>query len=36
MMNMTLMEKAISMLGGAMLGKESWVEVVGTACYLVI
>ena len=31
---MTLMEKATSMLSGATLGHELWVEVVDTACYL--
>jgi hypothetical protein len=34
-MNMTLMEKARCMLSGVELGKEFWVEAVGTACYLV-
>jgi transposase len=34
-MNMRLMEKATCMLSGAELGKELWVEEVGTACYLV-
>jgi hypothetical protein len=34
-MNMMLMEKARCMLSGVVLGKELWVEVVGTACYLV-
>jgi hypothetical protein len=33
-MNMTLMEKSRSMLSGAELGHEFWVEVVGTTCYL--
>jgi hypothetical protein len=35
MMNMTLLEKARSMLNGAELGQEFWVEAVGTTCYLV-
>jgi hypothetical protein len=34
-MNMTLMEKSRSMLSGAELGQEFWVEAVGTTCYLV-
>eukprot|EP00253_Pinus_taeda_P014670 PITA_14670 len=34
-MNKTLMERARSMLSGARLGQEFWVEVVDTACYLV-
>eukprot|EP00253_Pinus_taeda_P024046 PITA_24046 len=34
-MNKTLMEKARSMLSGAGLGQEFWVEAVETACYLV-
>jgi hypothetical protein len=34
-MNMTLMEKARSMLIGVELGQEFWAEVVGIACYLV-
>jgi hypothetical protein len=34
-MNRTLMEKERCMLSGVELGKESWAEVVGTACYLV-
>jgi hypothetical protein len=34
-MNMTLMEKARSMLSGAGLGQEFWAEAVGTTCYLV-
>jgi hypothetical protein len=34
-MNMTLMEKARSMLSGAELGQEFWAEAVGTTCYLV-
>ena len=34
-MNMTLMEKARSMLSGVELGQEFWAEVVGIACYLV-
>jgi hypothetical protein len=34
-MNMTLMEKARSMLSGAGLGQEFWEEAVGTTCYLV-
>jgi transposase InsO family protein len=34
-MNMTLMKKARSMLNGAKLGQELWVEAVGTTCYLV-
>jgi hypothetical protein len=34
-MNMTLMEKARSMLNGVGLGQEFWAEVVGTTCYLV-
>ena len=34
-MNRTLMENARSMLNGAWLGHEFWVEVVETACYLV-
>jgi hypothetical protein len=32
---MTLMEKSRCMLNGVELGHEFWVEVVGTACYLV-
>eukprot|EP00253_Pinus_taeda_P005913 PITA_05913 len=34
-MNKTLMERARSMLSGAGLGQELWVEAVDTACYLV-
>jgi hypothetical protein len=34
-MNKTLMEKERCMLNGVRLGKELWVEAVGTACYLV-
>jgi hypothetical protein len=34
-MNMTLMEKERSILRGARLGNELWVEAVGTTCYLV-
>jgi hypothetical protein len=34
-MNRTLMEKARCMLSGVGIGQEFWVEVVGTACYLV-
>jgi hypothetical protein len=34
-MNMTLMEKARSMLSGVGLGQELWAEAVGTTCYLV-
>jgi transposase InsO family protein len=34
-MNKTQMEKARCMLSGVGLGQEFWVEVVGTACYLV-
>jgi hypothetical protein len=34
-MNKTLMEKARSMLNGAKLAQEFWVEAVGTTCYLV-
>jgi transposase InsO family protein len=34
-MNKTLMEKSRCMLSGVGLGKELWVEAVGTACYLV-
>ena len=34
-MNKTLMERARSMLHGAGLGQEFWVEAVNTACYLV-
>jgi hypothetical protein len=34
-MNRTLMEKERYMLSGAGLGQEFWVEVMGTACYLV-
>jgi transposase InsO family protein len=34
-MNMTLMEKARSMLSGVGLGQEFWAEAVGTTCYLV-
>jgi hypothetical protein len=34
-MNKTLMEKARSMLNGAGLGQEFWVEAVSTTCYLV-
>ena len=34
-MNKTLMETARSMLSGARLGQEFWVEAVETACYLV-
>jgi transposase InsO family protein len=34
-MNMTLMEKSRCMLSGVGLGKELWVEAVGTACYLI-
>jgi hypothetical protein len=34
-MNRTLMEKARCMFSGVGLGKELWVEAVGTACYLV-
>jgi hypothetical protein len=34
-MNMMLMEKARSMLNGAKLGRELWVEEVDIACYLV-
>ena len=34
-MNKTLMERARSMLSGAGLGQEFWVEVVDTTCYLV-
>jgi hypothetical protein len=34
-MNMTLMEKARSMLSGAALVEEFWVESVGTTCFLV-
>jgi hypothetical protein len=34
-MNRMLMEKARCMLNGVRLGKELWVEAVGTACYLV-
>jgi hypothetical protein len=34
-MNMTLMEKARSMLNDRGLGQEFWAEVVGTTCYLV-
>jgi hypothetical protein len=34
-MNMTLMEKARTMLSGAKLGQEFWAEEVGTTCYLV-
>ena len=34
-MNMTLMEKARSMLSGAGLEQEFWAEAVSTACYLV-
>jgi hypothetical protein len=34
-MNMTLMEKERCMLSGARLGKEIWVDVVDTACYMV-
>jgi hypothetical protein len=34
-MNKTLMEKARCMLNGVGIGQEFWVEVVGTACYLV-
>jgi hypothetical protein len=34
-MNMTLMEKARSMLNDAELGQELWAEAVGTTCYLV-
>jgi hypothetical protein len=34
-MNKTLMEKVRSMLNGAELGQEFWVEVVGTTCYVV-
>jgi hypothetical protein len=34
-MNRTLMEKERCLLNGARLGKEFWVEAVGTACYLV-
>ena len=33
-MNKTLMERARSMLSGAELGQEFWVEVVDTTCYL--
>ena len=34
-MNKTLMERERSMLSGAGLGQEFWVEAVDTACYLV-
>ena len=34
-MNITLMEKARSMLSGTGLGQELWAEVVEIACYLV-
>jgi hypothetical protein len=34
-MNMTLMEKARSMLRSVRLGQELWAEAVGTTCYLV-
>eukprot|EP00253_Pinus_taeda_P002681 PITA_02681 len=34
-LNKTLMERARSMLSGAKLGQEFWVEAVDTACYLV-
>ena len=34
-MNMTLMEKARSMLSGVGLGQVFWAEVVDIACYLV-
>jgi hypothetical protein len=34
-MNKTLMEKSRCMFSGAGLGKELWVEAVGTTCYLV-
>jgi hypothetical protein len=34
-MNMTLMEKERFMLSGVGLGKELWVEEVGSVCYLV-
>eukprot|EP00253_Pinus_taeda_P006771 PITA_06771 len=34
-MNKTLMERARSMLSGAVLGQEFWAEAVDTACYLV-
>jgi hypothetical protein len=34
-MNMTLMEKEKSILNGAELGQEFWVEAVGTTCYMV-
>ena len=34
-MNITLMEKARSMLSGTGLGQELWAKVVETACYLV-
>ena len=34
-MNITLMEKATSMLSGTGLGQAFWVEEVETACYLV-
>jgi hypothetical protein len=34
-MNITLMEKARSMLSGVRLGQELWAEAVSTACYLV-
>ena len=34
-MNKTLIERARSMLNGAGLGQEFWVEVVEAACYLV-
>jgi transposase InsO family protein len=34
-MNMTLMEKARSMISGAKLGHEFWAEAVGASCYLI-
>jgi hypothetical protein len=34
-MNRMLMEKSRCMLSGVGIGKEFWVEAVGTACYLV-
>ena len=34
-MNMTLLERARSMLSNANLGKQLWAEAVSTACYLI-
>ena len=34
-LNMTLLERAMSMLSNANLGQELWEEAVSTACYLI-